>query len=413
MNIVIVSNFARFPGTARWDFELVRYEDFIDHTAHQVTYLANRKGRSAITAPAGSYTLHELEALDDIAAWRSVLQGVIREHGPVDRLIVFSEFLLDIAAELREELGIPGNRPADNRLGRDKLLMKHKVGGAGLRVPHYTGVAAGEVDKALAFARDNGFPLILKPVDGASSAGVQTLQDEAALRAAVAALPPGEWDLEEFIDGRLFHIDGLVDVDGKVTFIVPSRYVNNCLDFTRGAPLGSVMLAPGSELHERVCQFTTACIEAIGLKACPFHLELFHSQRDELVFLEVGARVAGADVPYMIHRSTGVNLFAEWVAMAMGGSGRLSARATSVGGWLMFPRPAGLPLRVTGVTTFAGRLPTVWRQLVPPVGELLQPDSGYASMQAGRFLFEAERPEPIERDIETVLREFSLSTEQP
>ncbi|MCW7539595.1 ATP-grasp domain-containing protein [Aquabacterium sp. A7-Y] len=412
MNIVIVSNFARFPGTPRWDFELVRYEDFIDHEAHQVSYIANRKGRTAITAPPGRWRLHELEALHDIAAWRGLLRDIAAEHGPIDRLIVFSEFLLDIAAELREEFDIPGNRPADNRLGRDKLLMKHKVGSAGLRVPHYKAVSSSQAAEAVAFAREVGYPLILKPVDGASSAGVQVIADEAALRVALAALPPGEADLEEFIDGELYHVDGLVDVEGRVALLLPSRYVNNCFDFTRGAPLGSVMLEPGSALHQRVTGFSRACIEAIGLKACPFHLELFHSRRDELVFLEVGARVAGADVPYMIHRSTGVNLFAEWVAMAMGGTGRVSAEPRELGGWLMFPRPPGLPLRVEAVTRFLGRLPTVYRELVPQEGQLLEPDTGYASMQSGRFLFAAQRAHAIERDIATVLREFSLTTRQ-
>ncbi|MFP3686289.1 hypothetical protein SB847_21530, partial [Bacillus sp. SIMBA_026] len=85
-----------------------------------------------------------------------------------------------------------------------------------------------------------GYPLILKPIDGQSSHGVQKICDAVQLRTAIANLPSGgEWDLEEFVAGTLMHVDGLVDRNGNVTLVVPSRYVNTCLDFTAGAPLGA------------------------------------------------------------------------------------------------------------------------------------------------------------------------------
>jgi hypothetical protein len=415
VNIVVINNLARFPGTERWDFDLVRYEDFIDHAAHRVHYIVNARGRAGVLAPPGRYTLTELPRLDDIAAYRPVLRGLRQAHGAIDRLIVFSESLQDLAAALREEFDIPGKRPPENRLGRDKLVMKQKVAAAGLRTPRFTAATAAGVERAATFAADAGYPVILKPVNGQSSQGVRKIADEAELRVAVADLPEGgHWDLEEYIDGTLLHIDGLVDPQGRVTFAVPSRYVNTCLDFTLGAPLGAVMLEPGTALHVRVCEFSAHCIEAIGLQACPFHLELFHTPAGELVFLEVGARVGGADVPSVIHRATGVNLFAEWVNMSLGQPATLSAATRSVGAWLMFPRPAGLPLRVTSVTRFdKTQLPTLWRQLVPRPGQLLEHEDGYCSMQSGRFLFDAAGAGPVVKDVERVLNEFSITTAQP
>jgi hypothetical protein len=111
MNVVIINNLARFPGTSRWDFDLVRYEDFVDHRAHQVTYIVNRRGLSAITAPSDSYALVEFDRLDRLEAYRPVLTEIIKLKGPIDRLIVFSESLQDLAAKLREEFDIPGKWP--------------------------------------------------------------------------------------------------------------------------------------------------------------------------------------------------------------------------------------------------------------------------------------------------------------
>jgi hypothetical protein len=414
MNIVIINNLARFPASERWDFDLVRYDEFVDHAAHRVHYIVNRRGRAGVLAPEASYSMTELPRLDDIAAYRPVLQALTDAHGPIDRLIVFSESLQDLAAQLREEFGIPGKRPEENRLGRDKLVMKQKVSAAGLRAPRFTSVDAARVEHAISFAVAVGYPVILKPVNGQSSQGVRKIDHEAQLRVAVADLPEHEhWDLEEYIEGTLLHIDGLADPQGRVTLTVPSRYVNTCLDFTLGAPLGAVMIEPGTPLYERICRFSVQCVEAIGLKGCPFHLELFHTTRDELVFLEVGARVGGADVPSVIHQATGVNLFAEWVNMSLGQPATLTAPTTSIGAWLMFPRPQGLPRRVAAVTRFDGRLPTLYRQLVPREGELLEHEDGYCSMQAGRFLFAAPAAEQVVKDVERVLNEFSITTTQP
>lgn len=414
MNIVIINNLAHFPGTDRWDFELVRYDDFVDHRAHRVSYIVNAKGRTGIGPVSDCRRLFELERLDDIRAYRPLLEQVIASDGPIDRLIVFSESLQDLAAQLREEYDIPGKKRDENALGRNKLVMKQRVVAAGLRAPRFTAITSSKIEQALAFAGAYGYPLILKPVDGQSSHGVRKIEDEAALRTAVAELPnASEWDLEEFVSGALMHIDGLVDDAGKVALVVPSRYVNTCLDFTAGAPLGAIMLEPGTPLHARVCDFATQCIHAIGIRGCPFHLELFHSDRDELVFLEVGARVGGADVPSVIHRATGINLFAEWVNLILGEQATLQAPVRSIGAWLMFPRPDTLPRRVRSVTRFDDQLKSLYRELVPAEGQVLEHEDGYCSMQSGRFLFDSQSFEQVTLDVEHVLRTFRIDTIQP
>ena len=110
MNIVIINNLPHYNDARRWDFDLVRYQDFISHADHTVSYIVN-----------------------DDAAYGEPLKNIIDRHGPIDRLIAFSESLQDVAARLRESYDIPGNRPAQNRLGRDKIFMKQKVQAAGLR----------------------------------------------------------------------------------------------------------------------------------------------------------------------------------------------------------------------------------------------------------------------------------------
>jgi len=413
MNIVILNNLPHFPDPRRWDFDLVRYEQFVSHTSHTVTYVANERGVSGITAEPGSYTLYRLEDLSDTAAYEPLLKEVMRAHGAIDRLIAFAESLQDTAAELRERYDIPGNRPEQNRFGRNKLLMKQKVQAAGLRAPRYRSITSAQSQDALDFAAAVGFPLILKPIDGHSSKGVRKLADSEDLREAILALPAGvAHDLEEFIDGDMFHVDGLIDADDRVFFIVPSRYVNGGLDFELGAPYGSVTLDPvtQAELYRPLTAFATGCVEAIGLRHGAFHLELFRKFDGELVFIEVAARIPGCDAPWMIHQATGVNLFGEWLNLIMGRPVRIEPPTGVTAAWVMFPRPDGLPRRVTAVSSFLGRVPTVSRELVPEVGSVLEPEPGYCSLQAGRFLFCGNSAEQVNRDVQRVLSEFSICT---
>ncbi len=412
MNIVIINPFRRYPGTERWDFELIRYEDFIDHDEHAVSYIVNEDGRDGVLAPERLYALFELVDLGDETALAEILTSVQCARGPIDRLIAFSERHLDVAARLRQRFDIPGPDVAATRRARDKVVMKQHVAEAGLRVPAFLhlqpGIAAAEVD---GFIARTGFPLILKPTDGAASAGVSKVPDRVALDALLLGLEGENWELEEYIDGDVLHLDGIVDADGAVAFCMTSLYVNTCLDFLGGRPLGSITLDPASQACIAAEAFAAECLRALDFRACPFHLELFQSASGSLIFLEVAARVAGADVPYMVEACSGVNLFEHWVALIL--QGRTSIRQTDrrAGAWLLFGTGTGEPQRVRHATGFMPTLPSLYRELVPSPGVVLQQKQNYCALQPGRFLFAAASREIVLADVRHVLAHFRFEAD--
>src|SRR5260370_195546 len=73
-----------------------------------------------------------------------------------------------LAARLREELGMPGLSVAQTVPFRDKERMKQLLDAAGLRTPWHT--QARTVADVWAAAERVGYPLIVKPIDGAGSA---------------------------------------------------------------------------------------------------------------------------------------------------------------------------------------------------------------------------------------------------
>ncbi|MCP9963445.1 ATP-grasp domain-containing protein [Streptomyces somaliensis] len=342
MHIVVVNRWPRFTEGPRWDFSMGRFEELIDHERHRVSYVVDAVGARGVLAPPERIaSTVQIEDVNDFEALRDAVSRVADEVGPVDRLIAVSEFTLGIAAEVREALDIPGPRPEDVAVYRNKLRMKELVAKAGVRVPRFAPAESG-----LDFARATGFPLILKPVAGAASMGVHRVDDEAALTTLLSQVDVADYELEEFVEGTIYHVDGFADEDAGIPFMAVSRYINDCLAFEAGRqPLGSVVVQD-SPLRTRVHEFARRCVSGLGMTNMPFHLELFVTPDGDLVFLEIAGRIGGAEVPYLLDKVFGVNLFELWLdALCEGGARVPRQTGDPSGGWLIIPKPAGLPPR--------------------------------------------------------------------
>ncbi len=407
MHIVIVNRWPRFSDGVRWDNELTRYEEFIDHDRHRVSYVVDELGAQGVLAdPAKIASFVRIDDVNDFDALRGAVAGIVERSGPVDQLIALSEFTLEIAARVRDALGIPGPTPDEVAIYRDKVRMKQELIKAGLRVPRFT--ACEDSPQVLAFARDCGYPVILKPVDGAASIGVHRVESEAELTDLLSTVDLSRYELEEFIEGDIYHVDGYIGAGSDVRFQVASHYVSDCLAFGAGAPLGSVVLQQ-SPLRERIEAFTQEHVSALGMHDTPFHLELFLTPGDELIFLEIGGRVGGGEVPHLLNKLFGVNLYEVWLRSMAGETVPAPVKSGDpAGGWLIIPKPTDLPARVVRAEPLSGRVPTVWRELLPRVGEVLQPGGAYDALHSGRFILVHEDQTQVETDIQHIIDTFEF-----
>lgn len=406
--ILFLNRWPRSDDDRRWENRLASPELlFLPETDH-VTYLCDAVGRSGV--PADAERVHMVEDFDDLDGVLRLLDDIVRDEGPFDHVIGFSELLLDLAAVVRERYGIPGATREETARFRDKTVMKETLAGAGVRVPRWAPCRSTE--QVLMDAEEFGYPLIVKPVRGASSQGVREIASAEELRAFCTERSLHEYEIEEFVRGEILHVDGVLDQSGKPLFLCTSRYVSTCLEFELlGEPLGSVFQTDPA-VRARCEDFALRCLTALGLRNSAFHLELFDTG-EELVFLEVGARVPGADVPYVIHDVHGVNLFRLWVDVALGRPVVPPVFDPALsGGWLTIPGPRPLPQKVVSATPLLGEVPFIYRELVPNPGELLNSRPGsYATLQAGRFLFRGGTQAQIEEAISQVRARFRLTAE--
>ncbi|WP_338757536.1 ATP-grasp domain-containing protein [Nocardia vulneris] len=410
MHIVIVNRWPRFFDGIRWDNELTRYEEFIDHDANRVSYVVDGPGADGVLIDPGKIAWQVRVAdVNDVAALGAAVREIIERVGPVDELIALSEFTLEIAAEVRAQLGIPGPSLDEVAVYRDKVRMKQVLEKAGIPVPRFASCVSAE--QVRAFAADRGFPLILKPLAAAASIGVRRVDDDAELDAALDILDLSGYEVEEFVAGEIYHIDGFVDDHAHVVFQAVSRYINDCLSFAQGEPLGSVLLrsSPRRTMLEDFCQ---QVVSALDLRRLPFHLEVFITPAGDPVFLEIGGRVGGAEVPHLLYRVFGVNLYEMFLRTLAGDPvPQVPDYADASGGWLIMPKSEKHAERVVRASSMREQVPALWRELLPAPGQVLAPGGAYDALHRGRFILLHEDEHVVEAGIRKIIENFDFEAE--
>lgn len=278
----------------------IDYHRGIDHERHDVTYVGTAEKLATVPAELRCRKLVREDRGDDICG--SVLAALESAGGArdFDRVISLSEYELLEAAKVRDALGVPGASYADARLVRDKVAMKQAIAAARIDAPRF--VHLTELGTAITAPPWSG-RTVLKPTHGAGSEDVVIFASAAAALAALADRRTGvarldtespaldAYELEEFVDGPIVHLDGLVR-DGRVEVAIGSRYIGTCQRYNENLPLGSYQF----DLDEAQREWIQRVIAATRIRMGAFHLEAIESGRG-LVFLEIGNRTGGAGVP--------------------------------------------------------------------------------------------------------------------
>lgn len=377
----------------RWTDDFADYHRVIDHDAVEVAYVTV-KGHTERLPHGAARHIETVDHPDD----RDVVVAAARRCqaalGRIDHLIALSEFDLLLAAELRDLLGVPGYGLAEVLRFRDKIEMKRAVQDAGLRTPQFAALDDAEAVRALVKAV--GFPVIVKPRGGAASKGCELASTWEALANLREERCGGDHECEEFIQGPIYHVDGLV-AEGELRFARAWRYLNTCYDFAKGRPLGSVMLDPPRA--RPLVAFARESLRALGLHQGAFHLEVIEG-REGFHFMEIGARVGGGEIPFVIRDLFGVDLIGDWLRLELGEAPATLAvdRAESpeIGGFLMIPEPVGCEL--VSRRSPLGSVPGLYDHDLPLPGHVFDGRGGY-DVLLGRFRFRGAAPEAVERAI--------------
>ncbi len=243
-----------------------------------------------------------------VGALRSRLGGT-----RLDRVECLWEPGIMLAARLRETFGIPGLDVQQAARFRDKELMKQALDAAGIRTPRH--VAVHSVAAVWEAAEAIGFPLILKPIDGAGSADTYRVLDADELRAVLPRLRhvPAV-SVEEFVDGEEYTFD-TITVGGRIAYYNIAWYRPRPLVARSNEWISPQVVAlrdlDRPELQDGI-RMGFDVIEALGFDTGFTHMEWYRKADGEVVFGEIGARPPGAHQVDQMKYVCDFDVFREW-----------------------------------------------------------------------------------------------------
>ena len=270
--------------------------------------------------------VHTISRDSDDAAIRRRVDTIARRHR-IDRITALDDFDVEMAAMLREHLQVVGiGRTTASRV-RDKLAMRVAAQGAGIPVPAFTATFNDEAVNT--WAARVPPPWVLKPRSSAAAIGIKKVASHDELWRALDAAGDNRSQtvLEQFVAGDVYHVDSIV-WNGTVVFAVPFKYGRPPMEIAHdGGLFVTRRLADTSAEGAALLGLNQRLQAMLGLYRGVSHSEFIrmHSgsarlEADrELVFLETSARVGGAFIVDTIEAATGINLWAEWAKVEVGG----------------------------------------------------------------------------------------------
>jgi hypothetical protein len=246
------------------------------------------------------------------------VRGLARQIGPPHRLIGALEQLQVPLGEVRDALGIEGMGAEAAKNFRDKARMKTVLQRAGVPCARHQRLT-NEQD-AWEFAREVGYPLVIKPTSGAGAKSTYRVSDDAELRSALVAVRPSEERqavVEEFVVGDEFSFD-TVSIRGRPVWHSLSYYLPAPLHVVDNPWIQWCVLVPREIDHPKfddIRRVAFRALEVLGMGTGLSHMEWFRKADGSVMVSEVGARPPGAQITTLISYAHDVDFYRAWARL--------------------------------------------------------------------------------------------------
>ncbi len=325
------------------------------------------------------HAYEHVASLADEAALKDVVERVQRREW-VDRLECTVENIMLTTARVRAATGIPGLSVETVLLCRDKFIMKQHLRARG--IPCARNAAVNNEADVRAFIAEVGYPVILKPRDGAGAHDTFRADDDASLAVALKGVGLGHprrfVTIEEFISGHEGFYDTLT-CNGQVIFESVSHYYPNVLEAMRNRWISPYIVVTNrieAAGYDELKVMGRRVIKEMGIDTAPTHMEWFYGPNG-LVFSEIGARPPGVRFWDLYCWANDMDLYEEWAkALVFGRTRPQPTRRYSAGLVSLRPNQDG---RITG---YSG-LEEVQRNVGRWIGEVHLPAVGSRTQDVG------------------------------
>ncbi|MEV6409393.1 ATP-grasp domain-containing protein [Streptomyces bobili] len=330
----------------------------------------------------------------------------------VKALLTVNEYLTEVAARSCAALGLPGNDPERAAAARNKALMATAFEAGHVTTPR-TKVVTDPRD--LHEAGAVGFPCVVKPADGAGSAGVTVVAGpedlEPAWHAARAArvmygMPRDERVLiQEHVQGGEFSVESVIQNDITTHLCITRKHTT---DGIHRVELGHALPARLPATAERALHEQAGrAIAAVGVRNGATHTELVLGPDGRCTVLEIGARLGAGHIGVLMQHALGIDPWRTLWDIALG---RPVTIAPAPGGYatvrfLTTPH-AGRLVAVTGLPAVTTTIPAV------RVRAAEGSDIGPATSNRGRLghvIVTGHDPRKVDERADRILRQITVT----
>lgn len=260
--------------------------------------------------------IDEVFLMPDLRQRPDILHAVsyLTRANAIDAIVPLDDYDVETAAALREHLRLPGLGETGARYFRDKLAMRTQASAAGIPVPPFTPVFS--YDRLRDYMARVPPPWVLKPRSEAGAMGIKKLYDAEAVWRWLDRLGDEQsfFHLEQFIPGEIYHVDSLV-YDRRILFAQPHKYARPPMTVAHEGGVFVSRTLPDGEEARAILDLNARLLAAFELERGATHAEFIRGADGQYYFLEVAARVGGANIEQLVESASGLNLWGEWARM--------------------------------------------------------------------------------------------------
>ncbi|MCD4644869.1 hypothetical protein AR454_21780 [Bacillus mycoides] len=283
---------------------------------------------------------------EEVEALLPIVKGIYEAY-QFQYVISMTETGLIPAALINDMLGLPGNSVDTVRLLKDKLAMRCLLNSKGIsRVIAESGKTRDDIEK---FGNANGWPIIVKPIDGAGSFGIFCINDLSQIDSAwkeIQDLNLGSFIMEEFLQGPEVSVEAFSSNGNHVVVAITDK-----LTLPNFVEIGHSVPAQINEtIKDEIVETVVAMLDAVGLKNGPSHTEIRLTKNGPRI-VESHNRVGGDKIHDLVEYVYGIDMVAMACASPFGRGDALTSPPKSKGGAAIrfFTPPTGSVKAIGGV----------------------------------------------------------------
>lgn len=267
----------------------------------------------------------EIYVVDSFHNYDDMLKAVAFytfKYGKIDWIESNNEAWMTLDARLRDDFNVKTGFDLKTITEyQSKAGMKKYYQKAGVPTARYALIHS--LKEALDFAHEVGYPLVLKPDHGVGASFTYQVDSDKELKKIYQLTKQYQMILEEFVDGDIFTLDGIVDGSGKVRYLNSLEYVGNCMDsVVYQLSIGAYTTFTISQHDQEIAQ---KVIDAFELKNRFFHGEYFRlnvdkkglGKKGDVVGLELNFRPPGGFSPDLMNYAGDIDVYDLWAEVIL------------------------------------------------------------------------------------------------